>query len=177
MSIKKYFWDLSDKAVRENYEILKTPDHSKYISRMVTLLSLCDKPEIVFKTVDKKIFIRVWPEIRKYWKKTAHAVDFLAWWETIYESIAEKEKKEVPPDDLVRIGKSIKKLRLEKKMTQQHLADMTGISQGDISRIERGLLNFSIMTLLKIIKILSGKNATVNFSSAPEKNLRQMKSK
>jgi transcriptional regulator with XRE-family HTH domain len=56
---------------------------------------------------------------------------------------------------LIEIGKKIKKIRIEKGMNQQELSKLTGITQADISRIERGFTNFKIITLLKILKILN----------------------
>ena len=43
--------------------------------------------------------------------------------------------------------KALMDARLEKGLTQKELAEMTGISQGDISRIERGTANPSIKTI------------------------------
>ena len=52
------------------------------------------------------------------------------------------------------IGKKIKKLRQEKKMTAKQLANEAGISVGMVSLLEKGSTSGSIETLRKIAKIL-----------------------
>lgn len=47
--------------------------------------------------------------------------------------------------------------RIEKGITQKELAEMTGISQGDISRIERGTANPSIKTIQRLATALDKK--------------------
>lgn len=47
--------------------------------------------------------------------------------------------------------------RAEKGLTQKELAEITGISQGDISRIERGTANPSIRTIQRIATALDKK--------------------
>ena len=161
MSIRKYFWDLSEDSIKETTSILKNSHHTKYISRMTTLLSRCDKPKEVFAQADKNLFIESWPKIRKYWKKTAQAIDFLAWWETIYESIIKARHKDIPSKNLINIGDNIKRIRLEMGLSQQDISNLTGIPQADISRIERGYINFKIISLLKILKILKIDDFTI----------------
>jgi len=52
------------------------------------------------------------------------------------------------------IGYQLKKIRLEKNITQMKLSKMTGIDQSDISRIENGCNNPSIEYLQKIATAL-----------------------
>lgn len=52
------------------------------------------------------------------------------------------------------IGKKIKAARLKKKLTQQALADLVGITKSHISKIENGLTTPSLVTLSKIAKAL-----------------------
>ena len=47
--------------------------------------------------------------------------------------------------------------RAEKGLTQKELAEITGISQGDISRIERGTANPSIKTIQRLATALDKK--------------------
>ncbi len=47
--------------------------------------------------------------------------------------------------------------RAEKGLTQKDLAEITGISQGDISRIERGTANPSIKTIQRLATALDKK--------------------
>lgn len=48
------------------------------------------------------------------------------------------------------IIRSMLNARTEKKITQKELSQITGIAQGDISRIERGNANPSLSTLKRI---------------------------
>ena len=50
------------------------------------------------------------------------------------------------------IGQRIQKYRLEKKLTQEQLAEMTGISQKHISRLERGIHAPHIDMIIKLQK-------------------------
>lgn len=52
--------------------------------------------------------------------------------------------------------------RNEKEITQKDLSNMTGISQGDISKIENGNANPSINTLKRLAKAL-GKDLKISF--------------
>ncbi len=160
MSINKYFWDLSQEAIKQTTSILKDAGNPKYISRVTTLLSRCDDPKEVFSYVNKTVFINSWPKIRKYWKKTAHAIDFLAWWETIYEEMTKTRLKDKPSKVLIDIGNNVKTIRLEKEFNQQDISDLTGISQADISRIERGH-NIKLISLIKILKVLKVDEFTI----------------
>lgn len=54
--------------------------------------------------------------------------------------------------------------RNEKHLTQKELSDMTGIAQGDISKIENGNANPSIKTLDRLAYAL-GKKLKVTFES------------
>lgn len=165
MSIDKYFWDLNTQAIRNTIqEIFKNPDHTKFISRMTILLSRCDDPKEVFKYINRSDFINYWPSIRKYWKKTSKAIDFLAWWETIFESLVKKEKPDIPSEILQNIGNNIKSIRHETGYSQQDISNLAGISQADISRIENGQLNMKILSLLKILKALKINDFNINLN-------------
>ena len=47
--------------------------------------------------------------------------------------------------------------RIKADVTQKRLAELTGINQSDISKIERGVANPSVRTLERIAKALGGK--------------------
>lgn len=55
---------------------------------------------------------------------------------------------------LIAFGKNLKKLRLEKGITQEKLAFSIGVEISQISRIERGILNTSISTAEAIAKAM-----------------------
>lgn len=47
-------------------------------------------------------------------------------------------------------GQNVKNLRTSKNLTQQHLADILDVEISQISRIERGLINTSIINVKNI---------------------------
>ena len=53
------------------------------------------------------------------------------------------------------IGNNIKRLRIEKKLTQKKLSELTGISEVMISQYELGLRNPKLENLQKIAKALN----------------------
>lgn len=52
------------------------------------------------------------------------------------------------------LGMQIKKRRVSKKMTQSNLAELLGSNQEYISKLENGLVNFSIGYLIHIANVL-----------------------
>ena len=58
---------------------------------------------------------------------------------------------------LVTLGFNIKQLRIDKNLTQKELSDITGIDQGDLSKIEKGIMNPSIKILTRIADGLNSK--------------------
>ncbi len=51
-------------------------------------------------------------------------------------------------------GKRVRKLRTDKKMSMQELANLADIEYSQISRIERGLINTSLSNVFAIAKVL-----------------------
>ena len=56
--------------------------------------------------------------------------------------------------DYVAIGLRIRKHRIDMKLTQQRLAELSGIEPSNISHIERGATKLSLPTLIKIANTL-----------------------
>lgn len=50
----------------------------------------------------------------------------------------------------MRLGEKLQEARSSKGMTQKQLSAKTGINQGDISKIENGTANPSVMTLMRL---------------------------
>lgn len=61
-----------------------------------------------------------------------------------------EDKKEL----LVKFGGNLRKLRLEKGFSQEQLANELGVEVSQISRIERGVINTSVIMLYNISNIL-----------------------
>ena len=56
--------------------------------------------------------------------------------------------------DFKRVGQAIQRIRKERGMTQEDLADKSGITSNTVSRIERGLLIPALPTLIDICNAL-----------------------
>ena len=56
---------------------------------------------------------------------------------------------------LIEIGANIRKLRMEKKLSQNDLAILCNFEKASMSRIEAGKTNVTIFTLYKISKALN----------------------
>lgn len=63
------------------------------------------------------------------------------------------------------IGAQIKKLRNDKNMTLKQLSDLTGLSVGFLSQLERGMTSVAIDTLLKIASVL---DVSINYFFAED---------
>jgi len=59
------------------------------------------------------------------------------------------------------LAEEIKKLRKERKLTQEELGKIIGVQRGQISKLENGLSNVTIGTVLKLVH---GLKAEINFS-------------
>lgn len=55
---------------------------------------------------------------------------------------------------LKKIGKKIQEVRLAKNLTQKDLAFALDVEISQVTRIERGVINTSILNILKIIEVL-----------------------
>ena len=64
--------------------------------------------------------------------------------------------------DYVAIGLRIRKHRIDMKLTQQRLAELSGIEPSNISHIERGATKLSLPTLIKLIKIANTLETTAD---------------
>jgi DNA-binding XRE family transcriptional regulator len=160
MKISKYFWDLNERTLKETERIIRNPQHPKFVVRLVTLLSRCDRPKELFSLISKQDFIELWPKARSYWLKIAQASDFRAWWETVYEQLLEKyrAKKKQPKGRasalFLKIGRLIREARVQNGLSQKELAFRIGMRQPDISTIEKGGKNITLGTLIRLCNTL-----------------------
>lgn len=60
-----------------------------------------------------------------------------------------------------KLGKNIKKARKKAKLTQEQLAEKTGVHVSYISRIERGVVNPSTEVIENIVKALKVKSSDI----------------
>ncbi|MBM6839882.1 helix-turn-helix transcriptional regulator, partial [Clostridium saudiense] len=68
------------------------------------------------------------------------------------------------------IGEKIKRMRIEKALTQEELANRCELSKGFISQLENDLTSPSIATLIDILEIL-GTNLKEFFSDDKEEKI------
>ncbi len=160
MNISKYFWDISEKALKETAKILKNPKHQRFPVKMVIFLSRCDKPKELFSLIPKHAFVEAWPAIRTQWIKQARQSDFRDWWETIYEQLAEghewthRKSASAMPVFFRKFGALIKEMRIRKGLSQKQLAHRIGMKQPDISKIEEGRKNITMYTVMRFCNVL-----------------------
>lgn len=168
MIISKYFWDISENALKETVKALKDPKHRQFPVKMVIFLSRCDKPKELFSLITKDAFIDAWPRIRAEWIKRTRQSNFRDWWETIYEQLAEwhgrarKEPTSATPVFFRKFGALIKEARIKKGLSQKQLAHRIGMKQPDVSRIEEGRKNVTLYTVMRFCNILGIKKITVD---------------
>ena len=65
-----------------------------------------------------------------------------------------QQNEKIKDQFLIEFGKNIKRIRKQKKLTQIELAMRINGDNNKISRIERGLYNFKISSLLVIAEVL-----------------------
>ncbi len=56
--------------------------------------------------------------------------------------------------ELVALGRAIKQARLDRKVSQEHLALLAGVDRSYLGRVERGDNNAATLTLIKIAAAL-----------------------
>ena len=67
--------------------------------------------------------------------------------------------------DFARIGKKIKELRIERRLTQEYVANMADVNTSHISNIENNRVKISLSTLVHVCNALS---TTVDYILADE---------
>ncbi|WP_051289409.1 helix-turn-helix domain-containing protein [Chryseobacterium daeguense] len=55
---------------------------------------------------------------------------------------------------LKKIGNRLQELRLQKNLTQKELAFLVDVEISQITRIERGIINTSVLNLMKVVNAL-----------------------
>ena len=75
--------------------------------------------------------------------------------DTIYEDGITVENEE--PIESILLGFNFKQERIKKGLSQQEVSKLSGIDQGDLSKIENGSANPTIQTIIKLSKSLDKK--------------------
>ena len=66
------------------------------------------------------------------------------------------------------LAEQIKQLRKERNLTQEELGKLIGVQRAQISKLENGMSNITIGTVLKLLKALK---AQINFSILKQEEL------
>lgn len=79
---------------------------------------------------------------------------FKEFWQELTDEVAAQGPEAVAAFEQMahryRLGGQLSVARARKKITQKQLADLTGIDQAEISRIERGAVNATTDTLIRV---------------------------
>ncbi len=162
---KNIFWD-KDISINKVKNILRDESHARFIYFASLLLSrTSDIKEVFTDYLDKVVFCKQWRKIKQKMRKDKWNNPKINFWEEVYRVVLQKidmSKKQIFPkrDELknpelrVLVGK-IKEARKKMGWTQKGLAENVGLSQQTISFIEKGNLNFSFESLMKIISALN----------------------
>jgi len=80
------------------------------------------------------------------------------------------EKKEI---DLL-VGNNIKRERIKAGYTQERFSELIGIGTKSLSAIERGTVGVSLVTLLRICKVLSISSNSLLFESSQKNDVQSI---
>jgi DNA-binding XRE family transcriptional regulator len=170
---KDWLWDRRI-GLSEARKILSRPEDDRFILIASLLLARKPNPREVFKDyLDPVLFCKEWHRIKKKMRQDRWGGQRLIFWQAIYEKLLDRYRKkgmkfrdtrdmEVRDPVCEAVGKEIHRVRKEKDLSQEQLAQKAGVSQQLISRIEKGKENISLITLKKISKAL-GRIAEISF--------------
>ena len=133
MKISKYFWNYNTKSIKKVKDVLNNPYHPDFVQRIYSILSATQNTKEVFSIIGKTAFKEKWPEIRRYWTIRNQAMDYKAWWETIYEMLVSNKKSTKklagrPAGLFKKIGSLIRKKRIEKTICGTRYLDTLNIN-------------------------------------------------
>ncbi len=160
---RNWLWDIQtdEKKVKK---ILKNENDQRFFIYAGMLFSRNNDVDYVFSLVNKKVFCRYWPLIKE-------KVDQQGWfspyksdfWQPVYEKTlkelkASREEIHKFPDiplnrHRVQLAMKLRDLRKEAGFTQVEAAEMLGVKQKYISKLETGRINVSIDALNKIANV------------------------
>ncbi|MFT5207876.1 MAG: DNA-binding XRE family transcriptional regulator [Candidatus Omnitrophota bacterium] len=161
---KGIFWDIS-LSVKAVQAILSQPSHEKFAYLTALILSrTTDVKEVFAKYITQENFVRHWRIIKRRLKENKWN-DNVAYWDLVHSSLYKQLKKKgaigiIKPSSRIEnaklheISEFIKASRKAKKWSQADLAKKVLSTQQSISNLERGQIDFSVNTLLKVIDAL-----------------------
>lgn len=165
---KDWLWDRKIN-ISETRRILKHPENSRFVLMASLLLARKADPREVFKDyLDPVLFCKNWQRIKKKMAQDKWGNPRIIFWQAIYEKLLDKYRgkgiqlvrdRDMRVRDSVceAIGRELRRVRKEKGLSQEQLAEKASIAQQLISRIEKGKENISLITLKKISEALDKK--------------------
>lgn len=161
-----WLWD-SRITEKEGKKYLADETHPKYDIYAEKLLSRVSDPEYVFNIIDKKVFCRKWPSLKKRMQRDQWLKTRILFWDTIYRHLIKKFQREgikIRTASRIRIpvyrkqiANEIKKRRLNLKYRQIDIARKMNVIQQYVSKLEAGSENYSIDTLAQVARALNKK--------------------
>jgi HTH-type transcriptional regulator/antitoxin HipB len=160
--MENIFWE-KKMSLEEIKNILKDESHKEFISFAALLLGRTVDIKDVFSTyLDKFTFCKNWRKIKQKMRKDKWANPNINFWDEVSNFIVEKDKIQLVQkrdvskrSELGNLSDIIKKTRKERGWTQKDLAKQAGLSQQTISLMESGKFNFSVTSLMGILKALN----------------------
>ena len=122
------------------------------IIRRYDILNLVNEYPVFNKLKDRKLFLKGKNEV--YGISWSEEIDVSSWAAYDFGIDVTNEYKDY---EIYLVGYKIKKARIRKNISQETLAELTGIDQATLSKIEKGYMNISIKTLSRISKALNAK--------------------
>lgn len=167
-----WLWDsrLSEEEVKK---VLKDENNPRFNIYLRKLLSRASDPQMVFNLVERVLFCKRWPVVKKQMQKNKWLDSKVVFWQTIYQRVYKRlkergikvrqhEDKEISLDR-EKVAEQIKDIRIKLGYSQKDLANKLGVVQQYISKIENGRENISIDSLKKIANVL-GKKVIIKLS-------------
>lgn len=159
--MKNLFWDRKV-TPNEVKGILKDPDHSLFIEYGALLLSRTNEMKEVFaEFLNKKVFCVNWQRIKAKMRRNKWNDERIILWDEVHKVLSKdlgikESRKETTHRhfETYKVGKIIKEARGVRGWSQKELALSAHVSQQLISFMERGSLNFSFETLMKVTSAL-----------------------
>ena len=72
-----------------------------------------------------------------------------------YQRLNQNDTGMVTPDLRVLFGKRVRELRMKRKLSQEKLAELSGLHHNYVGSVERGQRNVSLINIVKIARGLS----------------------
>jgi transcriptional regulator with XRE-family HTH domain len=161
--MENLFWDRKE-SIEDIKNILKDDSDKEFIPFAALLLRRTTNSKSVFSNyLDEIRFCKNWRKIKRRMRKDEWRSPNINFWDEVYKVVVEKNKdkiQRVQKRDILKkpeLGNFIdiiKKRRGEHGWTQKELAERAELSQQTISLMESGKFNFSVKSLIKILKAL-----------------------